>query len=132
MDGLDSPTRCKLDLTHAWTAKKACEIKAQMQGAVQGVKGQVSGGKFGSGAQEATLQVCLRVMKFPQLHYSCLLSVPCRSECSGGDLPDCFSLLKIKTNLWTVVLWYTEARGPGHAPGRRSYHEHSRKGRLPL
>ena len=62
-----------------------------------------------------------------------VLAVPCWSECGGGDLPDCFSLLKIKTNLWTGLVWYTEAaRGPGHAPGRHSYHEHSRKERLSL
>lgn len=36
--------------------KQACEVKAQMQGAMQGVKSQVAGGKFGSGAHDVTLQ----------------------------------------------------------------------------
>jgi hypothetical protein len=36
------------DLTRTRTATKACEVKAQLQGAVQGAKSQVSGAKFGS------------------------------------------------------------------------------------
>ena len=63
-----------------------------------------------------------------------VLSVSCCSEGGGGDLPACFSRLKIKTNLWTGVVWYTEAaRGAcRYTPGRRGHHEHYRKERLPL